>query len=315
MENTSVPPLRPLTRSLTGRASKPRPRDDSWYQAPKKSTAGRKKPAAAGKSARKRTIDEVDNADTDKAESEEPQPRPPPPALVSEQQHQQQQQSSQPQPLVPPITQTTFVDSAPHYSALGLDTIRARARTNLPVPVPNLIKKSRGRRVPVVAALASPSSSTSAPAASPSGAAPSVSANGAGPGTATANADDANATPNLSKRLHICKVEGCGKCFHRGEHLKRHIRSIHTHEKRKCFFSLLSFFCLFSTVPCFLCLFLGAATGMAVVVCLFLVAMETSDPRKRNASFSFQVLSFPFSLFVSFVLFGSGRAFDSQRWG
>ncbi|CAE6387143.1 unnamed protein product [Rhizoctonia solani] len=26
-------------------------------------------------------------------------------------------------------------------------------------------------------------------------------------------------------------VDGCGKCFHRGEHLKRHIRSIHTNER------------------------------------------------------------------------------------
>jgi hypothetical protein len=32
-------------------------------------------------------------------------------------------------------------------------------------------------------------------------------------------------------------VDGCGKCFFRGEHLKRHIRSIHTHEKPfKCTF-------------------------------------------------------------------------------
>ncbi|KAF9049661.1 hypothetical protein BDZ89DRAFT_1057539 [Hymenopellis radicata] len=36
-------------------------------------------------------------------------------------------------------------------------------------------------------------------------------------------------------RIHTCKVDGCGKCFARGEHLKRHIRSIHTHEKpHKC---------------------------------------------------------------------------------
>jgi len=32
-------------------------------------------------------------------------------------------------------------------------------------------------------------------------------------------------------RVYVCKVEDCGKCFSRGEHLKRHIRSIHTHEK------------------------------------------------------------------------------------
>ena len=34
-------------------------------------------------------------------------------------------------------------------------------------------------------------------------------------------------------RMYLCEVEGCGKCFARGEHLKRHVRSIHTYEKRK----------------------------------------------------------------------------------
>ncbi|KAJ7236063.1 hypothetical protein B0H12DRAFT_131676 [Mycena haematopus] len=177
LENASVPPLRPLTRSLTGRASKPRARDDSWYQPPKKSLAARKKPV---KSPRKRTIDEVD-----KAESEEPQDPPPPPPPA-------------PEPAVPPLngTQAVFVDvSSDPLLASPFDT-RARVRTNLPVPVPNLIKKSRGRRVPVVAAETS-----------------------------------GNGNEDANKRLHICKVEGCGKCFHRGEHLKRHIRSIHTHEK------------------------------------------------------------------------------------
>ncbi|KAI7870246.1 hypothetical protein BDF14DRAFT_1682312, partial [Spinellus fusiger] len=32
-------------------------------------------------------------------------------------------------------------------------------------------------------------------------------------------------------RMFTCKVDGCGKVFKRSEHLKRHIRSIHTHEK------------------------------------------------------------------------------------
>ena len=31
----------------------------------------------------------------------------------------------------------------------------------------------------------------------------------------------------------MCKVNGCNKCFARGEHLKRHVRSIHTNEKRE----------------------------------------------------------------------------------
>ncbi|TBU26802.1 hypothetical protein BD311DRAFT_414960 [Dichomitus squalens] len=66
-----------------------------------------------------------------------------------------------------------------------------------PVPVPNLTKKSRGRRVP----------------------------------TAQQVVNDGN----VQKRMYMCKVPGCGKCFARGEHLKRHVRSIHTNEKpHKC---------------------------------------------------------------------------------
>ena len=36
-------------------------------------------------------------------------------------------------------------------------------------------------------------------------------------------------------RSYVCRVNGCGKCFQRGEHLKRHVRSIHTNEKRLSF--------------------------------------------------------------------------------
>ena len=35
------------------------------------------------------------------------------------------------------------------------------------------------------------------------------------------------------KRAYMCEVPGCGKCFVRGEHLKRHVRSIHTYDKRE----------------------------------------------------------------------------------
>ncbi|KAI6136150.1 hypothetical protein F5141DRAFT_967874, partial [Pisolithus sp. B1] len=69
----------------------------------------------------------------------------------------------------------------------------------IPVPVPNLTKKSRGRRVPTVQTI----------------------------GNCTRGQRDAT----LSARIYLCDVSGCGKCFARGEHLKRHIRSIHTHEK------------------------------------------------------------------------------------
>jgi hypothetical protein len=61
-----------------------------------------------------------------------------------------------------------------------------------PIPVPNLTKKSRGRRVPTV------------------------------------SSGGVQKTP----RNYLCTADGCGKCFARGEHLKRHVRSIHTNEKR-----------------------------------------------------------------------------------
>lgn len=83
-----------------------------------------------------------------------------------------------------------------------------------PVPVPNLTKKSRGRRVPTTAVV--------------------VSQNGV-----------EKVCPCLAFLYHVlmgvamqnirgykCKVPGCNKHFQRGEHLKRHVRSIHTNDKR-----------------------------------------------------------------------------------
>ncbi|CAE6476009.1 unnamed protein product [Rhizoctonia solani] len=78
-----------------------------------------------------------------------------------------------------------------------------RSRTAAPVPVEGLTKKSRGRRVP----------------------------------TAVSNVSDGDVVFQAGKdgdkmtRMFACTVDGCGKCFHRGEHLKRHIRSIHTNER------------------------------------------------------------------------------------
>ncbi|KAJ6547846.1 hypothetical protein B0H10DRAFT_2130735 [Mycena sp. CBHHK59/15] len=77
--------------------------------------------------------------------------------------------------------------SPPYYRAHA--SRRRKTTIALPVPVPSLSKKSRGRRVPT------------------------------------------NASTSGEERPFVCKVEGCGKCFVRGEHLKRHVISIHTYEK------------------------------------------------------------------------------------
>ncbi|KAI0066659.1 hypothetical protein BV25DRAFT_1796678 [Artomyces pyxidatus] len=76
----------------------------------------------------------------------------------------------------------------------------ARAcKLRAPVPVPNLTKKSRGRRVP----------------------------------TAPVFVTQGGVQKNT--RGYMCYVDDCKKCFARGEHLKRHVRSIHTNEKpHKC---------------------------------------------------------------------------------
>ncbi|KAF9787123.1 hypothetical protein BJ322DRAFT_701141 [Thelephora terrestris] len=64
-----------------------------------------------------------------------------------------------------------------------------------PIPVPNLTKKSRGRSVPTVPSPVVPYHAYK------------------------------------TRRSFVCLVTDCRKCFARGEHLKRHIRSIHTNEK------------------------------------------------------------------------------------
>ncbi|KAH9854345.1 hypothetical protein C2E23DRAFT_69842 [Lenzites betulinus] len=87
--------------------------------------------------------------------------------------------------------QLSTSDVSPATSPGGLSAMGRRLAP--PVPVPNLTKKSRGRRVPTVQQVGN---------------------------------------QGQQKRMYMCKVPGCGKCFARGEHLKRHVRSIHTNEKR-----------------------------------------------------------------------------------
>lgn len=93
-------------------------------------------------------------------------------------------------------SQPTHETNDPPAPAAPPPTKRRRGQAG-PVPVPNLTKKSRGRSVPTV-----PNN------ISPYGA-------------------------HRTQRSFVCSVTDCGKCFARGEHLKRHIRSIHTNEKRK----------------------------------------------------------------------------------
>ncbi|KAJ4470947.1 hypothetical protein J3R30DRAFT_1142065 [Lentinula aciculospora] len=125
--------------------------------------------------------------------------------------------ASTPQPMPLPSSSS----NAPPLIATRIGTARAM-RATLPTPVPNLTKKSRGRRVPVrvvtingVEVIQDPP-----PVSSVSGT--------TAIGGSNENSDSTN---SKGKRSYVCSVEGCGKCFHRGEHLKRHIRSIHTHDK------------------------------------------------------------------------------------
>jgi hypothetical protein len=177
-------PHRPLTRSQTGRVPKRRRRDETPPPAEvrKKPSAPRKKPKPSVKPV-------VDSEDED-ALGEEYTETPSPEGEGSE-----VVMTLAQMPLQPNTTQLTFMDGLPS-SMVPIDRRGPRSRAVLPVPVPNLTKKSRGRRVPIKLAT------------------------------------DGNSDKEM--RLYVCKVESCGKCFHRGEHLKRHIRSIHTHEKREC---------------------------------------------------------------------------------
>ncbi|KIL62641.1 hypothetical protein M378DRAFT_80917 [Amanita muscaria Koide BX008] len=102
-----------------------------------------------------------------------------------------------------------------------------------PAPVPNLTKKSRGRKVPYVAALRGGEGiGEGFPV---SGILP-TSRRGrrraAVGGSAGTTSDGFQAqVPTGEDRSFVCVVPGCGKCFVRAEHLKRHVRSIHTEDK------------------------------------------------------------------------------------
>ena len=180
--NTPLPSVRstlsrPHTRSQTGIVLKRRTPDDAhFYAAPRKqATTGRKKQQ------KPLNVEQVD-AQTKIS------------SLSSKSRHPSLGSISRDRSNAPQIT---FWHPSPASDDQHEQEPRLpRARAALPMPIPNLTKKSRGRRVPT-------QESTRIP------------------------------TDQKETRLYICQVEGCGKCFQRGEHLKRHIRSIHTHEKRE----------------------------------------------------------------------------------
>jgi uncharacterized Zn-finger protein len=98
-----------------------------------------------------------------------------------------------------PRTRSRRTSSVSVSSSSGSVRASRSGRMGAPVPVPNLTKKSRGRRVP----------------------------------TAPVFIVQGGVQKNM--RMYRCTVDGCYKCFARGEHLKRHVRSIHTNEKpHKC---------------------------------------------------------------------------------
>ncbi|KAJ8085198.1 hypothetical protein PM082_003992 [Marasmius tenuissimus] len=197
---------RPFTRSQSGRPIKRRVRDDNALDSASQSTSPAKRP----KVTRKRSVRKPQPKEEPKeAESEDNDNLPYP-----SDEYQTPAESEELARSTPPIdkssdpststSESSTVPSAQNSLPMRYGTNRVM-RATLPTPVPNLTKKSRGRRVPTRVGAETPNSG----------------------GDRT---DD--------KRSYVCSVEGCGKCFHRGEHLKRHIRSIHTHEKPfKCTFA------------------------------------------------------------------------------
>ena len=145
------------------------------------------------------------------------------------------------------------------YALEGWDDDRPSASISsspIPIPVPNLTKKSRGRRVPTLSSLEDLRSEDSddTPSASISSSSPipipvpnlTKKSRGRRVPTMSSLEDLRSASSGAGKkrqgiggktaRMYLCEVKGCGKCFARGEHLKRHVRSIHTYEKREVYF-------------------------------------------------------------------------------
>ncbi|KAG6878280.1 hypothetical protein C0993_009638 [Termitomyces sp. T159_Od127] len=119
-------------------------------------------------------------------------------------------------------------DPADTRASTSSSSSRRNHSIPVPVPVPHLTKKSRGRKVPYIntrVARGIPFEDLTYDGDDDAIARRSGSSR-QGRGTGGGRSGG---------RSFVCTVEGCGKCFIRGEHLKRHIRSIHTNDKRESF--------------------------------------------------------------------------------
>ena len=110
----------------------------------------------------------------------------------------------------------------------------------IPIPVPNLTKKSRGRKVPTTTTITTLDPLQSDSEYPPNSRRGRGRTRKSGPGLGPGKAPSSTSRRDVN-RTYRCQVEECGKCFVRGEHLKRHIRSIHTNEKRELSLSSFSF--------------------------------------------------------------------------
>ncbi|KAF9554132.1 hypothetical protein CPC08DRAFT_197664 [Agrocybe pediades] len=198
-KNAPQPSRRPLTRSQTGTVPKRRTREESEVP-----TAEPKKRTPAPRKRQKTSATPSGDQAQNSSAASSPAPAPSREVSVAASVSSGAQPGQQAIPAAG--NQITFYHTTSATSEDQPDQRLPRSRATLPTPIPNLTKKSRGRRVPTQDSQESPSSGD---------------------------------PDKKDERLYVCTVDGCGKCFHRGEHLKRHIRSIHTHEKPfKCTFPL-----------------------------------------------------------------------------
>ncbi|TFK24273.1 hypothetical protein FA15DRAFT_669714 [Coprinopsis marcescibilis] len=177
---------RRVTRSQTGRVAKRRLADDAAPESKKRAQTSAKRAQVASRQA----SEEEETVEKELSVPPSPPIEPPTAETSTNTSPDPEAEGDDSTPSQP--SRITFLEVSTVSGEAG-ERRMSRTRAFFPTPVPNLTKKSRGRRVP------------------------------------TAETVDLAIQPE--KRYYICKVEGCGKCFHRGEHLKRHIRSIHTHEK------------------------------------------------------------------------------------